>query len=285
MCVSPIIKQLQTASNKTGKLTQPVPCGKCPECVKAKINSWLFRLQKEMRVSSNPLFVLLTYNDENVPRTETGKMTLCKRDCILFMKRLRKAYAKISDKKIKYYLVGEYGSKRGRPHYHVLLFNLDNPELVLPAWQNGHVSTPALRAINGSFDTGIRYVLKYISKPRGKSSTDKELEFSLISKGMGANYLSDNVRAYHNSDVSKCYITLEGGVKMPLPKYYKEKLYDREMRLKVTRYMQELAHQKQTENIEKLKLTKRQDENILLKNLELSKLHSTFERRNESDIF
>lgn len=185
MCIQPLI--LKNKLNRGGKnvWTTPVPCGKCPQCVKAKLNAWLFRIGKEMEISSNPLFITLTYNDENIPRSENGLLTLSKRDVQLFMKRLRKEYAKISDKKIRYYFVGEYGSKFKRPHYHAILFNLDNPDLVHPAWGNGFTYTPPVR--NG----GISYVIKYISKPRTKlvEGDDRQREFSLMSQGLGKTIL------------------------------------------------------------------------------------------------
>lgn len=42
---------------------------------------------------------------------------LCKRDLILFNKRLRKKFA---NEKIRYYAVGEYGPEHFRPHYHII---------------------------------------------------------------------------------------------------------------------------------------------------------------------
>ena len=71
-----------------------VPCGKCPECVKAKYYSWLFRLDKELERSDNPLFVTLTMRDEHITWTNQGNQTLCKRDLQLFFKRLRKKHEK-----------------------------------------------------------------------------------------------------------------------------------------------------------------------------------------------
>ena len=71
-----------------------VPCGKCPECVKAKYYSWLFRLDKELERSDNPLFVTLTLRDEHITWTNQGNQTLCKRDLQLFFKKLRKKHEK-----------------------------------------------------------------------------------------------------------------------------------------------------------------------------------------------
>lgn len=173
MCISTISIRSKH-QRMDGTFVFNVPCGVCPECVKAKLSAWLFRLGKELEISSNPLFITLTYDEDNVP-IKDGKKTLCKKDVQDFMKRLRKAYAKESSKKIRYYFVGEYGTKSGRPHYHAIMFNLDNPQLISQNWKKGFTYSPPLK--NG----GFKYVLKYISKPKTRKKDDVRLkEFSLI---------------------------------------------------------------------------------------------------------
>jgi len=68
------------------------------------------------------LFLTLTYNDEHLP--EGG--TLVKRDLQLFMKRLRKEYGE----GIRFFACGEYGDRNLRPHYHLILFNSPDVDLV-----------------------------------------------------------------------------------------------------------------------------------------------------------
>lgn len=138
-----------------------VPCGKCPECRKAKVNSWLFRLDKELERSTNPLFITLTYSDDNLIWTNDGKQTLYKKDLQDFFKRLRHHHNKnqLNATKIKYYAVGEYGSKTKRPHYHIIMFNSPDAHLIQSTWGNGH--TMSLPLTGG----GTNYVLKYMSKP------------------------------------------------------------------------------------------------------------------------
>lgn len=279
MCVSPIILRNKQQKYGKNKYTTPVPCGRCPECVRSKINSWKFRLDKELEISSTPLFVTLTYDEDTVPYSPNGLRTLRKRDCQLFMKRLRKSYAKVSKKKVVYYLCGEYGSRTKRPHYHVLMYNMDNPELIHTAWSNGFTVTKPL------LDGGTGYVLKYMSKQRlrkGKGD-DREPEFSLMSLRIGANYLTPQIVKYHNQDVSKCSIVTPDGYKMAMPKYYKEKIYDEDKRREVTRYLQNRADGIEDEQFMKAwKQNPQYDEKMLRRNLELSKLNSTFDKRNET---
>ena len=92
-----------------------VACGKCLSCLHNLRKDWCFRLRQEWKHSTGAMFVTLTYGDRQVP--EDG---LCKRDVQLFMKKLRKRCGG----RLRYFCTGEYGSKKGRPHYHLLLFNV-----------------------------------------------------------------------------------------------------------------------------------------------------------------
>lgn len=203
-----------------GRLDEvPVPCGKCPVCKDNRVNSWAFRLLNEEKQSTSSYFVTLTYENHTVPITSRGFMTLDKRDFQLFMKRLRKD----TGDKLKYYAVGEYGSQRMRPHYHMILFGLSDKEAIFRNWQLGQVD---VGQVSGA---SIRYTLKYINKP-GKiplhRNDDRKKEFSLMSKGLGSNYLTPQMINYHQADVSRNYLTALGGAKVALPKYYRDRIYD-----------------------------------------------------------
>lgn len=212
MCISPLILRNKTTKGGSNTFTQPVPCGKCPKCVKSKIHNWQFRLDQERKRSTSALFVTLTYSDENLTYSDAGP-TLVKKDFQNFMKRLRK----LTPNKLKYYAVGEYGSKTHRPHYHAIIFNLHEPKLIQNAWGLGFTYSPPLSS------GGISYVLKYISKPR-QQITDKQPEFSLMSQGMGANYMTPQVVKFHKSSPAHAYV-VENGYKKSLPRYYKKKMF------------------------------------------------------------
>lgn len=256
--------------------TTPVPCGRCPECVNLKIKNWSFRLNKELERSSTPLFLTLTYDDDNILYSGSGLPTLYKRDVQLFLKRLRKMYSKISDKSIKYYFVGEYGTKSKRPHYHAIMFNMDNPELIQLAWQKGFTYTPPLLA------GGVRYVLKYMSKQRLPKDDDRLPEFSLMSKRMGENYLTDTMVNWHNAHVKNSFV-LDDGYKMSIPKYFKDKIYDTSMRAEVTYYLQTRLEEMQTKKVrDMMRKDRKLNENLTLTRLEERKLHTKFDERNET---
>lgn len=107
-----------------------VPCGKCIECAKQISNEWAFRICDEARMYEQNCCLTLTYDNEHLP---TGGL-LSKRDHQLFLKRFRKA---IAPRRIRYFLSGEYGSLRGRPHYHVIVFGYYPPDCVYKFTRNG----------------------------------------------------------------------------------------------------------------------------------------------------
>lgn len=203
------------------KLKQNVaaPCGKCVPCLNRRVDDWAFRLINEAKVSDSSMFVTLTYVVP--PMSENGFMTLDKSDLQRFFKRLRKT----TSKKIKYYAVGEYGGRTNRPHYHLILFNAKQ-QCVLDAWTNflpaiyGHVHFG-----NVSTDS-ISYCTKYFAKEKRIpmfQRDDRIKEFSLMSKYLGISYL-EKASTYHSNGLVG-YVTLPGGFKKPLPKYYRDKIF------------------------------------------------------------
>lgn len=175
-------------------------------------------MQQE-KVSHSAHFVTLTYNTDNVPINSSGYMTLCKRDLQLFFKRLRKL---CPERKISYYAVGEYGGKSWRPHYHIILFNA-NPQMVEDSWLLG--SSHFGNVTNAS----VGYTLKYISKCRrvpAHQNDDRVPEFSLMSKGLGLNYVTDAMKRWHKDKLDvRMYHLIEGGKKISMPRYYKDRIY------------------------------------------------------------
>jgi len=236
----------------------PHPCGRCPYCKKRRVNSWVFRLLEEEKSSSSSYFITLTYDNNHIPRTKNGYNTLLRtyettnkkgkkvklpytKSFSGFMKRLRK-YEKNT---LKYYACGEYGTKNLRPHYHAIIFNLQDIENVRKAWQAENPQTGKKEQI-GTIHIGtvtgdsIAYTAKYIDKRVGiplHKNDDRLPEFSLMSKGLGNSFLikgydkqkkpilKQNVLKYYKSDLSRMYVTLQGGAKTAMPRYYREMIF------------------------------------------------------------
>lgn len=98
-----------------------IPCGHCPQCMALKQSYKVQRCQME-NLGNDLYFCTLTYNPEMIRRitTSTGETLLYAdiSDVQNMMKRLRKNNA--FGVPFRYMCVSEYGSKRHRPHFHII---------------------------------------------------------------------------------------------------------------------------------------------------------------------
>ncbi|TYT29967.1 rolling circle replication-associated protein [Elizabethkingia anophelis] len=241
MCLTPINLK-KTGASSNSYVTQQVPCNKCLECRKRRTNSWFARLTEQLKVSDTAFFVTLTYDDMYLPFSPNGLMTLDYRDFQLFMKRARK----LQKKKISYFLVGEYGSQTHRPHYHAIVFDVDNISKFLNEWRKGHTHAGTVT------HKSIYYTLKYCTKSvvddskdkpsdskftvelddgasvsyliSSDSDDDRKPEKALMSKALGLSHLTTSIIAYYKDDVTRNF-SLLGGRTIPLPRYYRDKVF------------------------------------------------------------
>jgi hypothetical protein len=220
---------------------QPVPCGSCPACLIRRTNEWTFRIGQDIKLCNNVMWIRLSYANEFLPVSQNGLPTLSKRDCQLFFKRLRqyelrdyKRNVKLRGdypfKSVRYFLCGEYGSKNHRPHYHVVLMNVTAAN-VEAAWQDGFGNSLGEVWFDSRpfSDTAAGYTIGYMYKKKTKiwrKGDDRHPEFHLVSKKMGANYLTDEIVDYHRADYRRLFVTLPGGRKTSMPRYYADKIYN-----------------------------------------------------------
>lgn len=101
-CYSPRTVQLMKPIFRTGEILGyvQVPCGKCANCIKRRRMELCFRMEEEMKVSKNSLFVTLTYDPKSVPFDKFGNMVLVKTS--LDSKKLHRKIKGLSDVKDKY---------------------------------------------------------------------------------------------------------------------------------------------------------------------------------------
>lgn len=234
---------------------QHVPCGKCEICCMNRRNEWSVRLGKELQNASSAVFVTLTYDDQNVPVNEHGLLEVDKRHVQLFNKSLKEFNRKLVNrmpessrvlqKRVKYYLVAEYGTKTMRPHYHALYFNLKKHSIskIGDLWKKGSVH---VGNVNGA---SIHYTTKYIINKDKEGKVKKAKEFTLISKGIGEDYLEKN-----KSLIKKNYGNLVHGDKsmLPMPKYYKDKIYNKAEKDIVKQKNEEYTRKKDKELLKKI---------------------------------
>lgn len=241
-----------------------IPCGKCAACIANKRNDWATRLRIEASLSKSAYFITLTYSDDAIKLehivNKYGKHlythgTLVKKDFQLFMKKLRKGLKN----PIKYYTVGEYGTKTNRPHYHMLLFNIELEDwklykYLLSKWtykdKNGKMQPMGTIDIGTVTPASIRYVTKYMIQKQNFQNPYIEPPFSLMSQGLGKGYLKKKA-AQHHQDLNRNYVVFEDGQKSRLPRYLREKLYSENTREKQNEYFMRKEDKEELSNIEK----------------------------------
>lgn len=247
-CLTPIEIRNPKASKDARELQfLQVPCGKCPACIKRRVRGWMFRLRKEQEVSISSSFITLTYDDEHLPYSDNGLMTLDSREHQLFMKKLRKhlntyrlKYRLNKDIVLKYYAVGEYGDNTYRPHFHYILFNLPDKlitdeSIIESIWGKGRVQVAVCNDETIAYVTGYVNKKIYAEKKVGIDSLDdREQERSFMSKGLGKNFLTKRITAYYQKLLSP-YMIEEDGLKTSMPRYYRHKIYNEHQRLMVAK--------------------------------------------------
>ena len=148
-----------------------IACGRCQGCRLEKSRQWAVRIlhEKTMYEPEECRFITLTYDNKNLP--DLGTLQI--RDWQNFAKRVRKNLGPF-----RFYHCGEYGDKRGRPHYHACTFGLRlNDERYAGKTKTGHPSWTSDtldltwgkgRTLIGemTFETAA-YVARYVMKKVG----------------------------------------------------------------------------------------------------------------------
>lgn len=260
-----------------------VPCGKCMACQIRKRKDWTTRLSHESSCyGDNCCFVTLTYNDDNLPVTDYNSLassstdspklfdrgfgslplpTLFVSDVQKFIKRLRRhlEYSPKSATKrqgrdycstpIRYYAVGEYGGKFGRPHYHLLIFGWSPSDMTFHCERNGHIiyrSAQIEKLWKFGYSTvepvqgGVaRYCSRYVTKKFARLESDDPFksaqvpEFFLQSVrhgGIGSTWFDK----HYATMMERGFATIKSGtnfVKVPIPAYYWQRCRKRDIAL------------------------------------------------------
>lgn len=289
MCISPVSVPRPNGQGARDRIT--VPCSKCYACLARKRAEWAFRLSNELKASDTAFFFTLTYSDEydkgTVSKRDIQLFIKRLRKGIAeahktsesehltpkgIIPPLSNRVPQIAEKgpktgtygsvkkepKFRYFVTGEYGEKTNRPHYHGIFFNIPNIRglfkydsafnLVNDAWGLGivHVGevTPA----------SINYVAKYCITRHLPQVGVKMPPFSLMSTkpGIGDEYLK-TMTNYHRSTMTP-YGQGMDGIKVPLSRYYKDRLWTEKERAVLNQELLELSDenmQKEIARIEK----------------------------------
>lgn len=214
-----------------------IACGQCTGCRIDRSKQWAVRILHEKEQHDECVFITLTYDDDHLP--EDGSLN--HKHFQDFMKRLR---FKFKNKRIRFYMAGEYGSKLGRPHYHAILFGVDFKDKVTfgDPKKNHYVSatlqdlwgmgyTQVGNVTYGSAAYVARYIMKKITGEQAENhyyqfdETTGEAwklkpEYNCMSRRPG---IASSWYEKYKGEVEKDEMHINGKL-VPTPKYYLQRL-------------------------------------------------------------
>lgn len=241
-----------------------VACGQCLGCRIDRRRMWAMRIVHESQLHDVNSFVTLTYREKyecdeyqlshgyHVP----DDWSLHKSHFQKFMKRLRHSR---TGQKIRYFMCGEYGStcqhgielkagpcqvcRRGRPHYHAILFNCGFPDLeeigdglytsrfLEEIWKYGYIGIGSVSFESAAYVAG--YCLKKITGQQAEEEYKQvnvdgeecwiEPEYAAMSRrpGIGKEWFDKYVGDCFPSD--EVPVVGSNRVIKKVPRYYEEK--------------------------------------------------------------
>lgn len=208
-----------------------LPCGNCIGCLMARARSWAARCMQEASLWEDNCLITLTYDDKHLPWS--GSLAYC--DFQDFMKRLRKRFGP----DIRFFMCGEYGPEKLRPHYHALLFNHDFDDRLLfketeagsplyisselqKLWPKGYSSVTDVNYKSASYVA--RYNLKKALNPvKLPEGLDKEFVQMSRKPGIGRGWYDKFKGDVFPSD----QVIVSGGIEMKPPRIF-DKWLDKE---------------------------------------------------------
>ena len=228
-----------------------IPCGKCIECRLKYAKTWATRCMLEAREYEHNEMLTLTYDEEHVPTNtgidvKTGEIkqvqTLVKKDVQDFLKRLRKAIKS----PIRYFMCGEYGSQNGRPHYHLIMYNLNVEDKQRQGInKKGHetFTSATIEKIWGKGRIDLQpvtyesceYVARYVLKKQ-KGAEAKETysdrgqipEYTCMSRKPGIAYKYYERKKETINETQKIWLQTKKTLKAVAPPRYFDKLLEKE---------------------------------------------------------
>lgn len=223
LCTTP--KFVTVTTPHGGEVLKQFPCGKCIPCFQRKRNDWSIRLNEEAKRHIDKHFITLTYSDWMLPHD--GKLN--RGHVQSYMKKLRHNLPQCN---IRYFYVGEYGTKTGRPHWHIIMFGASDERVIRTSWTNSSGRLRGHVHIGKVNEASIMYTLKYVLQ-QGDRIIGMSRRY-----GIGAHYLSEENVEWHRDGLKGYYPFYEQ--RLSLPRFYRDKIWYRknltEKKCKVKRY-------------------------------------------------
>lgn len=165
MCCAPLLLP-------DGKLAS---CRKCWQCAERKVDDWVGRCIAESKTAKASFSVTLTYGRDDQGQVDHMRAAvLTYSDVQKYLKRLRK-----NGFPCRYFCIGEYGSQKGRSHWHIMLYFRDAvpPHELETRFAEQHW-THGLSFWERPSAKSVRYICKYIQKDIGKAERQGHLAMS-----------------------------------------------------------------------------------------------------------
>ena len=215
-----------------------LPCGQCTGCRIDRSKAWALRCMQELRAHDKSCFLTLTYDQDHLP--DNGSL-----DHSHFQKFFKRLRQHVSPLKPRYFMCGEYGSLRGRPHFHAIVFGIDFDDktvwrksgsgLVLyrspsleQLWPFGHSSIGDVTWESAAYvarycmkkTTGAMASFVYTDSETGEIFKPEYARMSL-KPGIGASFYEN-----YTSDIYPHDRIIYKGAKHPVPRYY-DKMHEK----------------------------------------------------------
>jgi len=218
---------MKKATARTSQDVKLIPCQQCMSCRLDKSLDWALRLTYEQRFWETSSFVTLTYDETNVPTSISGPRLTT------FIKDLRRRLDYRDLGKIKFFGIGEYGDRKGRPHYHAIIYGgpfAYSPECQTEPSRSGGLqwTSPHIEAVwpegrhrisEVTFESAA-YVARYaLKKIKGASASahygEKLPEFMRCSNGLGGLHFEQ-----WKTDLYPAGTVIKDGREIQAPKYF-----------------------------------------------------------------
>lgn len=178
----------------------PVRCGQCMACRIARKRAVVARAMLERLQHRDACCGTLTYSDEFV-----GDYQVRSADWVHARDRLRYQVETDLGVKLRFFGIGEYGSDKGRPHWHVVAFGLPwsaGQEYFERAWRDPRSGDLMGRVGVGDADLAAMeyvagYALKKLTVPGDRLLGDRAPEFVIrpTRPGLGLGYVAEIAQA------------------------------------------------------------------------------------------
>lgn len=189
-----------------------LPCGHCLACKINYAREWSVRCMLEASQYDSNWFLTLTYDDLYLPKDNK----VHKRHIQSFIKDLRYRIPGL-----RFLCSAEYGETTHRPHYHLILFNCNIPDVkcISKGRYGGHYfDSKIIRDVWSKGQITLGYVTpqscEYVARYTLKKVNGDEFILMSLKPGLGGQYFNDHLDSIYDTD--GVYIH---GKKYKVPRY------------------------------------------------------------------